>query len=40
MVKQKENKETVVEIEDENLLQILIPLFFEEAKYILDEDRA
>ena len=37
---QKDNKTIVFEIEDKELLQQLLPLFFEEAKFILDEEGA
>ena len=37
MEKQKDNKLFITEIEDEQLIQTLLPLLFEEAKHILKE---
>ena len=37
--KQKDNKTVVIEVEDKDLLQTLLPLFYENAKHILDEQQ-
>ena len=35
--KQKDNKTVVIEVEDKDLLQNLLPLFYENAKHIIEE---
>ena len=37
--KQKDNKTVVIEVEDKDLLQTLLPLFYENAKHILEEQQ-
>ena len=37
---QRDNKTVVIEVEDKDLLQTLLPLFYENAKHIIEEQQS